>query len=45
MTYRREVEKAIKGYLYPLGYKYKPKKYYCCPLKVEKRKIMCPQCR
>jgi len=27
MTYRREVEKAIKGYLYPLGYKYKPKKY------------------
>jgi len=19
--------------------------YYCCPLKVEKRKIMCPQCR
>ena len=27
MTYRNEVEKAIKGYLYPLGYKRKPKSY------------------
>lgn len=27
MTYRREVEKAIKAYLLPLGFKYRPKTY------------------
>ena len=27
MTYRREVEKAIKSYLHPLGFKFRPKMY------------------
>ena len=27
MTYRREVEKAVKSYLLPLGFKYRPKTY------------------
>ena len=27
MAYRHEVEKAVKAYLLPLGFKYRPKMY------------------